>query len=297
MKIEKIDIDDASYPIKLRAIKNPPESLYVLGNKNILNNAGIAIVGSRDCTKEGIQSARMFSANIAKEGFTVISGMAKGIDAAAHSGALEVGGKTIAVLGCGPDVIYPLQNRYIYEKILEMGGTIVSEYPSMTGTKSERFRKRNRIVSGLSLGVLVIEAEYRSGTTITARYAKEQGKDVYCIPNSITNNKGIGTNMLIQKGAKLILNPKQIIENYIEKSTRQISIKELEEKSKIDLYDLHEIKQEYREIYKLLLQGNSINEIKAKTNMNLQELYQKLFMMELEGMIENKHGRYTVNKK
>lgn len=294
MKIQEINISDKEYPKKLRSINNPPKKLYVLGNKDILNDNGIAIVGSRDCTKDGIKNAIMFAANIAKEGFAVISGMAKGIDAAAHKGALEVNGKTIAVLGGGPRNIFPLENKEIYEKILEMNGAIVSEYPGKTETKSERFRQRNRIVSGLSLGVLVVEAEFRSGTSITARFAKEQGKDIFCIPNSIMNKKGRGTNILIQKGAKLVLSPKEIIENYIDKATNQISIQDLECYNKIDDFDLRKIKEEYREVCKLLLDKCSVNEISIRIGTDLQSLYEKLFMMEIDGVIENRGGVYKV---
>ena len=296
MKIEEIDIKDEEYPENLRNIKDTPAKLYVLGNKDILNCKGIAIVGSRDCTNEGRQNARMFAVNIAKEGFTIISGMAKGIDAEAHKGALEVNGKTIAVLGCGPKYIFPPQNKEIYEKILEKGGAIVSEYPDKTPVKSERFRRRNRIVSALSLGVLIVEAEFRSGTSITARFAKEQGKDIFCIPNSIINGKGIGTNILIQKGARLVLNPNEIISKYTGKDPKQISIKEVKSKENDELIDFDKIDEEYREICKLLAKELSINEICVKINIGLQELYEKLFVMELQGIITTSNGRYKVER-
>ena len=269
----------------------------LFGNKEILNNKGIAIIGSRDCTEEGKQNARLFSSNIAKSGFSVISGMAKGIDATAHSGALEVKGKTIAVLGCGPKCIFPPENRYIYETILKMGGAIVSEYPGSTRAESERFRQRNRIISGLSLGVLVIEAEYRSGTTITARFAKEQGRDVFCIPNSITNKKGRGTNILLQKGAKLVLQPKEIIEGYTGEKAKQISIEELEENKKSEITYANGIKEEYKELYSFLAKGFGINEIIINTGINLQELYEMLFLMEIDGIIKNVNGKYEINGK
>ncbi len=147
MEIEEININDEKYPKSLRNIEKPPSKLYVLGNKEILNDKGVAIVGSRNCTKEGEKNAKVFGANIAKAGFTVISGMAKGIDTAAHMGALEVKGKTIAVLGCGPYYIFPPENKELYNKILEEGGAIVSEYPEDSPPESEKFRKRNRIVS------------------------------------------------------------------------------------------------------------------------------------------------------
>lgn len=147
MKVKEIDIQDEDYPRILREIKSPPSKLYFMGNKELLKTKGIAIVGSRKCTEKGKINSRMFAANIAKAGFTVISGMAEGIDAAAHIGALDVNGATIAVLGNGPKVIFPPENNEIYNNILKNGGLIISEYPSDTPPVSDRFRSRNRIVS------------------------------------------------------------------------------------------------------------------------------------------------------
>lgn len=210
----------------------------------------------------------------------------------AHKGALEVEGKTIAVLGNGPKCVFPPENFGIYEKILESGGAVISEYPGDTEPKSEFFRRRNRIVSGLSIGVLIVEAEFRSGTSITARFAKEQGKDVFCIPSSRENRKGTGCNMLIQKGAKLIMEPSEIINKYLESHEySQISIEDLE---KEETFDLSQIKTEYREICELLINGFNINEIGKNLGIDLSELYQKLFLMELEGVIEKKQGSYVM---
>lgn len=295
MKIQEIDIKDEDYPERLRKIKKPPKKLYVLGNKEILKEKGIAIVGSRDCTEEGIRNAKFFAANIAKAGLTVISGMAKGIDSASHIGALEVKGKTIAVLGNGPNVIFPPQNKQIYEQILETGGAIISEYPKDTPSQSEYFRQRNRIVSGISLGVLIIEAEVNSGTGITARFAREQGREIFCIPNALNNKKGIGTNMQIKKGATLVLEPKDVIEKYTQKEIKQISIEELEDLNKTSLIDLSKIKSEYREIYRILTTDElNINELSLKTGIEIKELYQKLFMMEMEGLIKSNKNKYKI---
>lgn len=202
-------------------------------------------------------------------------------------------GKTIAVLGNGPRFIYPPENKGIYEKILETGGAIISEYPEYTEPDSEKFRQRNRIVSGLSLGVLVVEAEKRSGTSITARYAREQGKDIFCIPSSLKNRKGIGTNLLIQKGAKLVLSPKDILDNYIEyKEMEQITIEDLEPIEEKEYINLDKIKPEYIGIYNILNEELSIDEISKRTKIDISTLYQKLFMMEMEGLIEGKQNKY-----
>lgn len=294
MKIQEIDINDKYYPEILKAIKRPPKKLYVLGNKEILSYKAIAIVGSRNCTEEGRQNAKFFASNIAKSGFTVVSGMAKGIDAASHIGALDVGGKTIAVLGNGPRVIFPPENKEIYNKILETGGAIISEYPESTAYQSEYFRQRNRIVSGLSLGVLIVESKAKSGTGITARFAREQKKDLFCIPSSIKNSKGIGTNIQIKKGANLVTEPKEIIEKYTKKEIEQISVEELEKLSRVSLIDMKKIKPEYREIYKVLEDELSLNEISLKTGIDIKNLYQKLFIMEMEGLIKSNQNRYKI---
>ena len=296
MEIQEIEINDKAYPENLKTIKNPPKKLYVLGNLELLNSKGIAIVGSRNCTKEGMKNARLFATNIAKAGLTVISGMAKGIDSASHMGALEVKGKTIAVLGNGPNVIFPPENKPIYEQILKTGGAIISEYPKNTPSQSEYFRQRNRIVSALSLGVLIVEAREHSGTGITAKFAREQGKEIFCIPNSLDNKKGIGTNLQIKKGATLALSPKDIIEKYTKKEVEQISIEELERLNEINLIDLSKIKPEYREIYKVLKDELNLNEISQKTGMEIKELYQKLFMMEIEGIITSSKNKYKIRK-
>lgn len=207
-------------------------------------------------------------------------------------GAIEVNGKTIAVLGCGPDVIYPEQNEEIYKKIIETGGAIISEYPSGTNIASDRFRQRNRIVSALSIGVLIVEAKEKSGTGITAEFARKQGKTIFCIPSSIDNKNGVGTNNQIRKGAKLVLSPNDILEQFGKFEEEQLSIEDLEKQTKITAYRLNEIKEEYREVYKILYEPLSINEISDKTGMTITEVYSKLFMMELEGIIKQEQSKY-----
>ena len=211
-------------------------------------------------------------------------------------GAIETKGKTIAVLGNGPEYIYPTENKEIYNKIIETGGAIVSEYPGKEPPESEKFRQRNRIISGLSIGVLVVEARNKSGTGITVKYAKKQGKNIFCIPSSIGNKKGIGSNNLIKKGAILVLEPKDILEKYGIKSERQITIDDLSSSAE-PLLRLDEIKKEYREIYSVLNKPLNINEISLKSHIDITELYEKLFMMELEGLIEKYENKYVIKKK
>lgn len=198
-------------------------------------------------------------------------------------------------MGCGPDYIYPRENRKIYEKIIENGGTIISEYLPGTEPSSEKFRQRNRIVSGLSLGVLIVEAEKRSGTSITARYAKEQEKPVFCIPSSIENRKGIGTNNLIKKGAILVQEPSEILEKYeIKNMTHEITIEQLNEQNKITPIKLNQIAEKYRDIYEILYEPLSANEISMKIKKDITEVYSKVFLMELEGLIKKIGNKYVV---
>ena len=180
MKI--LDINNKNYPDLLRKISNPPQKLYVVGDEKILNNKSIAIVGSRCCTEYGAREATDFSKKLTEQGLQIVSGLANGIDSFAHKGCLEKNGKTIAVLGCGFNRLFPKENRGLFNKIIENGGAIISEYLPSAEPSSDKFRKRNRIVSGLSIAVLVIEAAYRSGTSVTARIALSQGKKVFCIP-------------------------------------------------------------------------------------------------------------------
>ena len=214
MIIEEINIENEFYPQQLKNIYNPPNKIYVLGNKEILKESGIAIVGARRATEYGKKVAFKFSKELSASGINIISGLAVGIDTYAHLGSLqqECIGKTIGVLGSGLDVIYPKQNINLAKEILKRGGCIISEYP--LGTKPEKihFPQRNRIISGLSKGVLVVEASEKSGSLITADFALEQGKDVFAIPGDIWKLTSIGTNSLIKQGAKLVNDYVDILE-------------------------------------------------------------------------------------
>ena len=200
-KIKVISIEDKNYPKKLRYIYDPPKVLYVLGDETILNKVSIAIIGCRECSEYGKQVSYQFAQRLAGQDIIVVSGLAKGVDTYAHQGTISIKKKTIAVLGCGLDIIYPVENQDLYRKIVENGGAIVSEYPLGTKPLRGNFPKRNRIISGLSDGVLVVEAKRRSGTLITVEHALEQGKDVYAVPGSIFSYYSEGTNELIKQGA------------------------------------------------------------------------------------------------
>lgn len=201
---------DAEYPTTLSRLPDPPDPLYVRGT--VPDAPAVAVVGSRRCTRYGSALARTMAKWIASAGWTVVSGLARGIDTAGHLGALDAGGTTVAVLGSGIDVWYPASNRLLGERILEVGA-VVSEYPSGTTPAPWRFPARNRIIVGLSDAVVVVEAAERSGALITARLAMEQGVDVFAVPGDLDRETSRGTNRLIADGAHPIVAPGEIIES------------------------------------------------------------------------------------
>lgn len=200
-KIKVIKCGDGAYPKKLENIYAKPQVLYVLGNEKLLNDKSIAVIGCRDCTNYGLKNSYKFAYELARKGVCIISGLARGIDSYAHIGALKAEGKTVAVLGCGLDIVYPPENFELYKAIIKNNGAIITEYPLGTKPEKMNFPIRNRIISGMSDGVLVVEAKKRSGTMITVGYALEQGKDVYAIPGNISSSTSYGTNELIKEGA------------------------------------------------------------------------------------------------
>lgn len=198
-------LDDGSYPAYLREIADPPLTLYVLGDwQGCFDRPGVAIVGSRKASTYGENAAELLSGDLAARGICVISGLARGIDAAAHKGAIRAGGRTIAVMGTGIDSVYPRENTRLVREILESGGAVISQFPLGTPPIGENFPYRNRIISGLSLAVLIVEATENSGSLITARLAAEQNREVMAVPGNITSRNSFGTNYLIKAGAKLV---------------------------------------------------------------------------------------------
>jgi DNA processing protein len=193
---------EEEYPEPLAAIYAPPPLLYLRGTIRPQDRVAVAVVGSRKATSYGIAMAERISAELAQRGVTIVSGMARGIDAAAHRGALEVGGRTIAVLGCGLGVTYPPEHAELSDRIAANGG-VLSEFPVFAPPKPDHFPRRNRIISGLTLGVLVVEAGTESGALITANYAVEQGREVFAVPGQVTARSSRGCHQLIKAGAKL----------------------------------------------------------------------------------------------
>lgn len=284
-KLKIVKFENEKYPETLKNISNPPEQLYVLGNIENLKLDGIAIIGSRSCSDRGKEIAYEYAYKLSKLGFTIISGMAKGIDAEAHIGALDAGGKTIAVLGGGFNHIFPKENAELFKRIIENNGTVISEYNPSTYYSSKRFIERNRIVSGLSKGVLVVEAKYRSGTSITADFAKRQEKEVFCIAHSLDDNTGEGTNRLIKNGAHLVTELSDITDVF----GYQESINTEIHKPKKN------VPEEYLKIYKCIEENiNTVNEIIKKLKINITEVNYKLTMMELENLILKDNGKFYI---
>ncbi|MGD8346150.1 MAG: DNA-processing protein DprA [Lysobacterales bacterium] len=203
--------DDERYPALLRDIPSPPAALYLDGDPDVLWQPQIAVIGSRNPTAGGRSNTRDFAAELSRSGLTVTSGMAEGVDSEAHAAALDAGGLTVAVLGTGPDIVYPASGRRLAARVAEQG-VLLSEFPPGTKPKRGHFPTRNRIISGLSLGVLVIEAGLRSGTLITARLAGDQGREVFALPGSIHNPMAKGCHRLIREGAKLVEDVSQILQ-------------------------------------------------------------------------------------
>src|SRR3982751_376828 len=198
-------LDDGSYPNLLREIADPPITLYVRGDwQACLEQPCVAVIGSRQCSTYGENASEMLSRDLAARGITIVSGLARGIDSAAHKGALQGKGRTVAVLGTGIDGVYPKENTRLVREILDSGGCLVSQFPLGTPPLKDNFPYRNRIISGLSLGVLIVEASERSGSLITARLATEQNREVMAVPGNITSGNSYGTNYLIKSGAKLV---------------------------------------------------------------------------------------------
>jgi len=206
-----ITLADETYPPLLREIIDPPLALHVRGNASLLANLSVAIVGSRRATPYGINVARKLAHDLGSAGVTIVSGLARGVDTAAHEAALEAGAATIGVLGTGIDVVYPRGANWIFKRV-EEGGAIVTELPPGTPPKREHFPVRNRIISGLTKGTVIVEATSRSGSLITARMAAEQGRDVFAVPGSIFSDKSEGTHRLIQYGAKLVHDADDVLE-------------------------------------------------------------------------------------
>lgn len=284
----RISIEDLMYPDLLRKIKKPPKQLYVKGNVELLRSLGIAVIGSRDCSEYGERMAKKFAKGLCLSGFTVISGMAIGIDSFAHFGSLSVGGATIAVLPSGLGCVYPEENIALYNKIIESNGLVLSEYEDSERACSERFLERNRIVSGLAVGTLVIEGGFRSGTSVTANLTKEQGKNLFCVPSTLESKKGITPNRLIREGAFLVTDVVDIVNKYPELNLNRCGFDNFDVNIFRDVkMDDFSVDEEYKCVFDVLDTESviNINDIVKRLNLDINEVCYKLMMLELEDKV------------
>ncbi len=287
-----LTLADSDYPDLLRQIDDPPPVLYLIGDKSLLHQPQLAIVGSRNPTPSGLGNAREFARTLASSGLCITSGLATGIDGAAHEGALA-GGTTIAVLGTGPDRIYPASHHELAHRIANTG-LLITEFPPGTQARAENFPRRNRLISGLSLGTLVVEAAPQSGSLITARLAIEQGREVFAIPGSIHNPQARGCHALIRQGAKLVESAQDIIE---ELGALLGSLEAAAEPSETPTQPASDrlLDPDYRNLLDALgYDPVSIDELIARTGLTAEAVSSMLLLLELEGHVSSAPGgRYS----
>lgn len=285
------------YPKLLEKIKKAPQELYFQGNESVLNMPCVTVVGSRNMTDYGRDITRQIVKELCLAGICIVSGLAVGIDTIAHQTCLDNGGKTVAVLGCGLNKVFPAENKGLYKDIINNGGCVISEYEPNTIAQKRFFPERNRIVSGLSLATVVIEATYRSGTSITAKCALEQGRKLFCIPNSIGNKNSAGIINLLKSGATLVTDGKEILYELGMLDEKQ-NYEELVEKQRLDKINLLEqeelsqLDENAKQIYLYIKENKVVNsEIMCnELKMSIQNINMYLTILELKGLIINRHG-------
>ncbi len=281
--------DDDEFPTNLREIPYPPFGIYIKGSVDALTKKSIAIVGTRRATPLGKTIARKFANELIKEDFVISSGLALGVDSAAHSGALEAGGINIAVLACGLDAVYPASNRDLAQDILENNGAIISEYPLESPAYAFRFLERNRIVSGLAMGTLVVEAPERSGSLATARFALEQNRNVYVIPGPINSQNYKGSNSLIKAGAMLVTETTDILKD-LNIEPKQLSLEINRE--------MPELSAEEVGIFSVIQKAGSpltVDKIIELSNYEPYTVNKNLTFLILKDIIKESGGHYYVN--
>lgn len=277
---------DKDYPELLNKIYDPPKELFVKGDVRVLCGKCIAVVGTRSATSYGKQIARRFSSELARSGFTIVSGLAEGIDTEAHAGALEAKGKTIAVFGCGIDKIFPAENVALAEEI-QKNGALVSEYKPGTPAAQWTFPRRNRIISGLSLGVVMVEGHYDSGAMITAKLALDEGREVFAVPGNVELDQTKGPHWLIKQGAKLAESVDDILEEFGMKSGNVLN-----RKNGIDLSGLNADEAKVASV--ISGQSMHIDEISLKCGMGTAETLCVLSMLEIKGLVKQSPGKYFI---
>ena len=295
-----VALSHAEYPPRLKEIYDPPVVLFVRGDAGLLSKPGIAVVGTRHPTPYGSGMAERLSTDLAAHGLVIISGMARGVDTAAHRGALAAKGKTMAVFGTGIDVPYPKENTRLSEQILAMGGALVSEFPIGTFPAPQNFPIRNRIISGMSVGVLVVEAAEYSGTRITSRCALEQNRDVYAVPGNVTNKNSWGPNTLIKQGAKLVATWEDVWEELPAEIQATLSAEwnESPEPATASLFPDAASSPHEKKILKLIKPDESthIDQLveMLEAELSSSEIFAALFELELNGKIRQLPGKNFV---
>lgn len=280
-----VTLEDSEYPPLLKQIIDPPPVLYVRGNL-VRENPGVAVVGSRRATQYGLDTAENLAFQLAAHGVEIISGLARGVDTRAHMGALKAGGATIAVLGCGLDITYPLENKALMKKIPE-NGAVISELVPGTPPHPINFPARNRIISGLSLGVTVIEASEKSGSLITANYALDQGRDVFAVPGNINCRNSSGTNAMLKDGAKLVTSAGDILEEL--KITYHDMASNDWNRPQPSLSGLE--KEEKRIALCLSRESLHIDRLAIQSGLEVRTVQSILFMLEMKGLVEQLPGK------
>ncbi|HON59461.1 MAG TPA: DNA-processing protein DprA [Smithella sp.] len=290
-KIDIITYQDKLYPEKLLNIYDRPPYIYVRGALHE-DDINIAVVGSRQASSYGKYTTEKIGRELAQKGITVVSGMARGIDSAAHRGAISGRGRTIAVLGSGLDVIYPPENKKLYLEIIETGA-VISEYPMGTPPRSSNFPARNRIISGMSYGVVIVEAGEKSGSLITARLALDQGREVFAVPGSIDSPGSRGTNKLIKQGAKLIENTEDILEEIVPQlETKRLRATESAPSPQETEIHPPELNAGERKIIALLsLKKLHIDDLISMTGLTSSEILSALTRLELKGIVQQHPGK------
>ncbi len=293
--------DDPAYPPELKQIYDPPLVLFVRGNVDVLAQPGIALVGTRHPTPYGVGMAERLACDLAARGLVIFSGLARGVDTAGHRGALSTKGKTVAVFGTGVEIVYPKENTKLVEQMLALGGAVISEFPMGTFPAPQNFPIRNRIISGMSIGVLVIEAAEYSGTRITARCALEQNRDVFAVPGNVTNKNSWGPNTLIKQGAKLVATWEDIWEELppqVRLTLQPEGASESQTGQTASLFQEAELSPHEKKIFALLKADESthIDEIveRLEPALSSSDIFAALFELELSGKVKQLPGKNFV---
>jgi DNA processing protein len=299
--VSVVCLDDSSYPSQLKQIYDPPLVLYVRGSVDVIGQPGVAVVGTRHPTPYGLGMAERLACDLAIRGLVIFSGLARGVDAAAHRGAINAKGRTVAVFGTGVDVLYPKENTRLTEQMLNLGGALISEFPMNTFAAPQNFPIRNRIISGISIGVLVVEAAEYSGTRITSRCALEQNREVFAVPGNVTNKNSWGPNTLIKQGAKLTATWEDVWEELppqVRLALTPATSDESQAGEAASLFGETELPPHERKILKILKadEATHIDEIveSLEADLSSSEIFAALFELELAGKVKQMPGKNFV---